>query len=48
MSLKLSAPAQNGIGGWVRQMIADGAIAGWQALHIVRVEVELATREGRS
>ena len=48
LSLKLSAPAQNGIGGWVKQMIADGAIAGWQALHIIRVEVELATREGRS
>ena len=48
LSLRLSAPAQNGIGGWVKQMIADGAIAGWQDLHIIRVEVELAAREGHS
>ncbi|MCR4817662.1 MAG: TIGR03936 family radical SAM-associated protein [Fretibacterium sp.] len=47
-SLKLSSPAQNGIGGWVKQMIADGAIDGWQDLHIVRAGVELAIREASS
>lgn len=38
-SLVLSAPAQNGIGAWVRRMIADGDIAGWQDLHIVRASI---------
>lgn len=44
LSLRLAAPAQNGVGGWIKQMIADGVIAGWQDIHIVRAEVELSCR----
>ncbi|MCR5346735.1 MAG: TIGR03936 family radical SAM-associated protein [Fretibacterium sp.] len=47
-SLKLSSPAQNGIGGWVKQMIAGGVLTGWQDLHIVRAGVELAAGEACS
>lgn len=39
MALVLSAPAQNGIGRWVKTMIASGALAGWQDVNIVRVAI---------
>lgn len=35
----LAHPAQNGIGGWVRKMIADGVLEGWQDLNVVRVAI---------
>ena len=35
----LAHPAQNGIGGWVRKMIADGALEGWQDLNVVRAAI---------
>ena len=41
LSLVLAAPAQNSVGGWVRRMIAEGLIAGWQDLNIVRVSIGL-------
>lgn len=37
--LVLSAPAQNGVGGWVKAMIASGALRGWQDINIVRVAI---------
>ena len=40
LSLALTAPAQNGIGGWVRAMIAEGVVVGWHELNIVRASVE--------
>ena len=47
LALTLADPAQNGVGGWVKGMIAAGAIAGWQDLNIVRVSVECGRRGGR-
>ena len=35
----LARPAQNGIGGWVRRMVADGALEGWQDLNVVRAAI---------
>lgn len=35
----LAHPAQNGIGGWVRKMIADGVLEGWQDLNVVRAAI---------
>ena len=35
----LDHPAQNGIGGWVRKMIADGVLEGWQDLNVVRAAI---------
>lgn len=35
----LAHPAQNGIGGWVRKMIVDGALEGWQDLNVVRAAI---------
>ncbi|WP_158612104.1 TIGR03936 family radical SAM-associated protein [Fretibacterium sp. OH1220_COT-178] len=39
VSLVLSSPARNGIGGWVKAMIASGALAGWQEINVVRVAI---------
>ncbi|MBR1671496.1 MAG: TIGR03936 family radical SAM-associated protein [Fretibacterium sp.] len=39
LSLTLAAPAQNGVGGWVKRMSADGTITGWQDLNIVRAAI---------
>ncbi|MDR1741816.1 MAG: TIGR03936 family radical SAM-associated protein [Synergistaceae bacterium] len=36
----VAEPAQNGIGVWVRAMIAVGAVQGWQDLRIVRLELQ--------
>jgi hypothetical protein len=36
VSFVVSKPAQNGIGGWVKALTAEGTIAGWQDLRIVR------------
>ena len=37
ISFVLAAPARNGIGGWVRSLVASGVVQGWQDLCIVRV-----------
>ncbi|MBQ9564360.1 MAG: DUF2344 domain-containing protein [Synergistaceae bacterium] len=39
LSLTLSDPAQNAIGGWVRALIAEGAVSGWQDVNIVRAAI---------
>lgn len=39
ISLVVAAPAQKGIGGWVKAMTAEGATAGWQDLNIVRAAI---------
>lgn len=39
LQLLLSAPAQNGMGGWVKSMIADGSLSGWHELNIVRAAI---------
>jgi hypothetical protein len=36
ISFVVAKPAQNGIGGWVRALTAEGTVAGWQDLRIVR------------
>jgi radical SAM-linked protein len=36
ISLVLAAPAKNGIGGWVKALVAEDLAAGWQDLCIVR------------
>jgi len=46
LSLVLSAPAQNAIGGWVRFLIEENRIAGWQDLNIVRAAVGIWDGEG--
>ena len=47
LSLVLDSPAQNGIGGWVRRMIADGDIAGWHELNIVRAAIGTWEKDAR-
>ncbi|MBR1417341.1 MAG: TIGR03936 family radical SAM-associated protein [Synergistaceae bacterium] len=39
LELLLNAPAQNGIGGFVKSLINDKFIAGWQDINIVRVKL---------
>ncbi|MDR1048322.1 MAG: TIGR03936 family radical SAM-associated protein [Synergistaceae bacterium] len=39
ISFVVGKPAQNGIGGWVRALVAEGAAAGWQDLRIVRLSL---------
>ena len=39
LELLLNAPAQNGIGGFVKSLINDKFIAGWQDIKIVRVKL---------
>ena len=41
MSLLLAEPARNGVGGWVKAMIASGDLGGWQDVNIVRVAIGL-------
>ena len=38
-NLVLDAPARNGVGGWVKAMVASGGLKGWQDIHIVRVAI---------
>lgn len=53
VSLVLANPAKNGIGGWVKTLIAEGLAAGWQDLCLARtmlgrwngVQVEPLTEE---
>ena len=40
-SLLLAEPARNGVGGWVKAMIASGDLGGWQDVNIVRVAIGL-------
>ena len=37
ISFLVAGPARNGIGGWVKALVAEGIVAGWQDLCIVRV-----------
>lgn len=54
ISFVLAAPAKNGIGGWVRALVASEVVQGWQDLCIVRVslgswngvQMESLTEEG--
>ncbi|MDR3230851.1 MAG: TIGR03936 family radical SAM-associated protein [Synergistaceae bacterium] len=46
VSLALANPAANGIGGWVRALVASEFVAGWQDLCIVRTTLGL-WEEGR-
>jgi len=39
ISAVLADPAQNGIGGWVKILIADGIAAGWHDMCVVRVSL---------
>ena len=39
MRLVLSAPAQNGVGGWVKAMTTSGVLKGWQDINIVRAAI---------
>lgn len=39
MSLVLDAPARNGVGGWVKAMIAAGELKGWQDVNLVRIAI---------
>jgi len=39
ISVVLEGPAQNGIGGWVKTLTADGVIAGWFEMCVVRVSL---------
>ena len=36
VSAVLANPAQNGLGGWVKALAADGVVAGWHDMCIVR------------
>jgi hypothetical protein len=54
VSLVLANPAKNGVGGWVKKLVAEGLVAGWQDLCFARtalghwngVQVEPLTEEG--
>ena len=47
-SIVLAAPAQNGIGGWVKRAVTAGEIDGWHDLNIVRAAIGgWDGREGR-
>jgi len=39
VSAVLANPAQNGIGGLVKALVADGVVAGWHDMCIVRVNL---------
>lgn len=39
ISAVLADPAQNGIGSWVKVLIADGIAAGWHDMCVVRVNL---------
>ena len=45
LSLVITDPAGNGLGGWVKALIGEGLVAGWQDLCFVRVA--LGTWDGR-
>ena len=47
LSLTLTDPAQNPIGGWVKAMIASEKVSGWQSLNIVRADIGTWDKEER-
>lgn len=45
LAVLLNAPAKNGIGGFVKKIIADGVIAGWQDINIVRIAIGILSEK---
>lgn len=39
LAVLLSSPAKNAIGAWVKKLTADGIIAGWHEINIVRLAI---------